>query len=50
MPMPEAQASGRLEKRPMRIVMMPAPRQVAVTAAVSDIPASTSRGGFTAMM
>ena len=48
--MPEAQASGRLEKTPMRIVMMPAPRQVAVTAAAAGMPASESSNGFTAMM
>ena len=50
MPMPEAQATGLLAKRPMRIVMMPAPRQVEVTAAAGAMPASMSRAGFTAMM
>ena len=50
MPMPEAQASGRFEKRPMIIVMMPAPTQVEVTAAFMGTPAATNREGLTAMM
>ena len=48
--MPEAQASGRLEKTPIAMVMMPAPRQVAVTAAASGMPAAERMLGLTTMM
>ena len=50
MPMPDAQASGRLENRPIRMVMMPAAKQVEVTAAETGMPAAASSDGLTAMM
>ena len=50
MPMPEAQARGLLAKRPMKMVMMPAPTQVEVTAAFMGTPAAASSEGLTAMM
>ncbi len=50
MPMPDAQARGRLAKMPMRMVMTPAPMQVAVTPAPMGMPAADSSAGLTAMM
>ncbi len=50
MPRPDAQASGRFEKRPMQTVMMPAPTQVAQASASESMPAAESTAGFTAMM
>ena len=50
MPMPDAQASGRFANRPMRMVMMPAAKQVEVTAAPTGMPAADRSAGLTAMM
>ena len=50
MPRPDAQASGRLAKIPMQMVMMPAPRQVAQASAPASMPAPESTAGLTAMM
>ena len=49
-PIPDAQASGRLENRPIKMVIMPPPRQVAVIAAETGTPAAARRAGFTAIM
>ena len=49
-PKPDAQASGRLAKMPMQMVMMPAPRQVAQASAPASMPAPESTAGLTAMM
>ena len=50
MPMPDASASGLLAISPIAIVMMAAPKQVAVSAASNGTPASERIAGLTAMM
>ena len=42
MPIPEASAMGRFANRPIATVMMAAPKQVAVSAALNGIPAAPS--------
>ena len=49
-PMPDARAMGRLLTKPMMMVMMAAPKHVAVSAAVKSMPAACKNVGFTAMM
>ena len=44
-PKPDAQASGRLAKMPMQMVMMPAPRQVAQASAPASMPAAREHRG-----
>ena len=41
---------GRFANRPIATVMMAAPKQVAVSAALNGIPAASIIAGFTAMM
>ena len=50
MPRPDAQASGRLAKTPMQMVMMPAPMQVVQAKTPGSMPAAESTAGLTAMM
>ena len=50
MPMPDASAIGLFAIRPIAMVMIAAPKHVAVSAASNGTPATTSIFGFTAMM
>ena len=50
MPMPDASAIGRFAIRPIAMVMMAAPKHVAVSAALNGMPAASIIDGLTAMM